>query len=382
MDEQKNTLLTEDSSVVGDRTGNAGIESAEADAELVTGSDAFSTAEDDLHGENLNDRVKVLSPGMTIAKRFFRSRLSVVGLVILVLLFLFSFVGPLLSPWGEMEVDETPTEVISTLPIEYVVTVDGKETVQTAYDVNISMTENNVKGEISSKHWLGTDETGKDLLTRLMYGGRISLTLGLIVVILETILGVILGGISGYFGGWVDQLIMRVVDILYCIPQLPIMLILSATFTSLGIVSITRLYLMMGILTLLSWTGIARLVRGQILSLREQEFMLAAKCSGLSVHRKIFKHLIPNVLPQLIVSMTLGLGSIILTEATLGFLGLGAPLGTATWGSLINYATKTEYLTNYFNFWVPPGICITLAILAFNFVGDGLRDAFDPKAKR
>lgn len=372
MDEQNNNLPTEDWVQINRDAACAG----------KTEEETFVPVEDELHGENLNDRVKVLSPGMTIAKRFFRSRLSVVGLVILVLLFLFSFVGPLLSPWGEMEVDETPTEVISTLPIEYTVVVNGEEVVQTAYDVNISMTENNVKGKISPKHWLGTDETGKDLLTRLMYGGRISLTLGLIVVILETILGVILGGIAGYFGGWVDQLIMRVVDILYCIPQLPIMLILSATFTSLGIVTITRLYLMMGILTLISWTGIARLVRGQILSLREQEFMLAAKCSGLSVRRKIFKHLIPNVLPQLIVSMTLGLGSIILTEATLGFLGLGAPLGTATWGSLINYATKTEYLTNYFNFWVPPGICITLAILAFNFVGDGLRDAFDPKAKR
>ena len=110
--------------------------------------------------------------------------------------------------------------------------------------------------------------------------------------------------------------------------------------------------------------------------------MLAAKCSGLSTARKIFKHLIPNVLPQLIVSMTLGLGSIILTEATLGYLGLGAPLGTATWGAMINYATQEEYLSGYLNFWVPPGICITLAILAFNFVGDGLRDAFDPKMKR
>ena len=138
----------------------------------------------------------------------------------------------------------------------------------------------------------------------------------------------------------------------------------------------------MGILTLISWAGVARLVRGQILSLREQEFMLAAKCSGLSVKRKIFKHLIPNVMPQLIVSMTLGLGSIILTEATLGFLGIGAPLGTATWGAMINTASKSVYLNYYPNFWVPPGICITLAILAFNFVGDGLRDAFDPKMKR
>ena len=110
--------------------------------------------------------------------------------------------------------------------------------------------------------------------------------------------------------------------------------------------------------------------------------MLAAKCSGLSTYRKIFKHLLPNVMPQLIVSMTMGLGSIILTEATLGFLGLGAPLGTPTWGAMISAASKMEYLSGYPNFWIPPGICITLAILAFNFVGDGLRDAFDPKMKR
>lgn len=344
------------------------------------------TVADDLHGENLTDRVKVLSPTMTVLKRFFRSKLSMLGLCILAFLFLFSFVGPLFSPWGEMEVDPTPKENTHKMPLEYQVTYideNGNEVTETqyAYDISIEMTENYIKGESSWKHWLGTDETGKDLMTRLMYGGRISLTIGIVVVFLSTIIGVLLGGIAGYFGKWVDQLIMRIVDILYCIPQLPIMLILSAMFTALGITDIRRLYYMMACLCLLSWTGTARLVRGQILSLREQEFMLAAKCSGLSTHRKIFKHLIPNVLPQLIVTMTLGLGSIILTEATLGYLGLGAPLGTATWGSLINYAAKTEYM-NDINFWIPPGICITLAILAFNFVGDGLRDAFDPKAKR
>ena len=179
-----------------------------------------------------------------------------------------------------------------------------------------------------------------------------------------------------------DNLIMRIVDIISCIPTLPIMLILSATLTSLGILDISRLYYLMVVLTLIGWGGIARLVRGQILSLREQEFMLAAKCSGLSTSRKIFRHLLPNVMPQLIVSMTMGLGSIILMEATLGFLGLGAPLGTPTWGAMISAASKMEYLSGYPNFWIPPGICITLAILAFNFVGDGLRDAFDPKMKR
>lgn len=337
---------------------------------------------DELHGENLNDRVKVLSPGMTVLKRFFRSKLSMVGLIALVVLFLFSFLGPVFSPYDDETVDTTAGKAtITVTKISYTeIGDDGSE--QTAYQVTIGYPTENIKADMSWKHWLGTDELGRDILTRLMYGGRISLTISLIVIIMETVIGVILGGLAGYFGGWVDQLIMRIVDILYCIPTLPIMLILSAMFTSRGIESIARLYYMMGILTLMGWAGTARLVRGQILSLREQEFMLAAKCTGLSTRRKIFKHLIPNVLPQLIVSMTLGLGSIILTEATLGFLGLGAPLGTATWGSMINYATKPEYLNNFPNFWVPAGICITLAILAFNFVGDGLRDAFDPKSKR
>ncbi len=342
---------------------------------------AKAESADELHGENLNDRVKVLSPGMTVLKRFFRSKLSMIGLITLIVLFLFSFIGPLFSPYDDETVDSTPGKASVTITKIAYATEDG-DSDEIAYQITVGYPSENIKADMNGKHWLGTDELGRDILTRLMYGGRISLTISLIVIIMETVIGVILGGLAGYFGGWVDQLIMRIVDILYCIPTLPIMLILSAMFTSRGIESIARLYYMMGILTLMGWAGTARLVRGQILSLREQEFMLAAKCTGLSTRRKIFKHLIPNVLPQLIVSMTLGLGSIILTEATLGFLGLGAPLGTATWGSMINYATKSEYLNNFPNFWIPAGICITLAILAFNFVGDGLRDAFDPKSKR
>ena len=340
-------------------------------------------SQEELHGENLNDRVKVLSPGQMVMKRFFRSKLSIVGLVTLVALFLFSFIGPLFSPWAANNGKVADTENINDLivhpQVEYVLE-DG--TVCYAYDVSVTTPTVNKEGDMTWTHLLGTDENGWDLFTRLMLGGRVSLTIGFVVIFLEAILGVVLGGLAGYFGGWVDMLIMRIVDILSCIPTLPIMLILSATLTGYEIYDISRLYYLMLIFTLFGWAGIARLVRGQILSLREQEFMLAAKASGLSTKRKIFKHLIPNVMPQLIVSMTLGLGNIILTEATLGYLGLGAPLGTATWGAMINYATKDRYLTGFPNFWVPPGICITLAILAFNFVGDGLRDAFDPKMKR
>lgn len=341
------------------------------------------TATEDLHGENLGDRVKVLSPGQMVLKRFFRSKLSVVGLVTIILLFLFSFIGPMFSPWTGPNSDGKVADKTNIIPevsvskIEYY--VDGE--LFTAYDISVNEAQSvNVRGDSTWEHWLGTDDNGWDLFTRLMLGGRISLTIGFVVVFLETILGVILGGLAGYFGGWVDNLIMRIVDILNCIPTIPIMLILSVVFFDME--GTLRLYCMMGVLSLIGWAGTARLVRGQILSLREQEFMLAAKCSGLSTSKKIFKHLLPNVLPQLIVSMTLGLGSIILTEATLGYLGLGVDVGTATWGSMINKAKDMTYLENYPNFWVPSGICITLAILAFNFVGDGLRDAFDPKMKR
>ncbi len=343
------------------------------------------TEEDELHGENLNDRVRVLSPGMMVAKRFFRSKLSVVGLVILIFFFLVSFIGPMFSPWAENGQPVIDTKIENIKPganlgqIEY--KTENGETV-IAYEIITTPYEFNYRGDITAEHWLGTDNDGYDILTCLMLGGRISLTIGFVVIILETIIGVILGGLAGYFGGWVDNLIMRIVDVLSCIPSMPIMLILSVTLTGYDIMGIERLYYMMIVLTLFGWTGTARLVRGQILSLREQEFMLAAKCSGLSTYRKIFKHLLPNVMPQLIVSMTMGLGSIILTEATLGFLGLGAPLGTPTWGAMISGASKPDILSSFPNFWIPPGICITLAILAFNFVGDGLRDAFDPKMKR
>lgn len=345
---------------------------------------------DNLHGENLTERAKVLSPGMTVVKRFFRSKLSVIGLAILIFLFAFSFLGPLISKWGQSggggsigTVKDHDSVPVQGTYISFTYTGSDGNTYE-AYDVTIDvgLKDYNYLGDISWSHWMGTDDEGNDVFTRLMYGGRVSLTIGFVVVILETLLGVLLGGVAGYFGKWVDNLIMRIVDILSCIPTIPIMLILSMLFDSLGITDISRLYYMMVVLCLIGWPGTARLVRGQILSLREQEFMLAAKCSGLSTGKKIFKHLMPNIIPQLIVSMTLGLGSVILMEATLGYLGIGAPLGTATWGSMIQLAGQSRWRNYYPNLWLGSGICITLAILAFNFVGDGLRDAFDPKMKR
>ena len=238
------------------------------------------------------------------------------------------------------------------------------------------------KSSPSWEHWLGTDKDGMDMLTRLMYGGRVSLIIGFIVEIISTVIGVILGGISGYFGGWVDNLIMRIVDVFYCVPSMPILIILGAALDQYMVPPMIRMIYLMLILGFLGWPGMARLVRGQILSLREQEFMTATEATGLSVRRRIFKHLVPNVIPQLIVSCTMGLGGTIITEATLSFLGLGVKYPFASWGNIISDVSDQSVLTNYWFLWIPAGVLLLVTVLAFNLVGDGLRDAFDPKMKR
>ncbi len=234
----------------------------------------------------------------------------------------------------------------------------------------------------SAQHPLGTDDHGMDVLTRLMYGGRISLMVGFIVMILENIIGIIIGGVSGYFGGWVDTLLMRFVDLFNSIPYYPMMIIAGAIMDSFEVDPYIRLYMMMAIMGIMGWTGVARVVRGQILSLREQDFMIATEATGIPVSRRIFRHLVPNVMPLLIVQATMGLGGIILTEATLSFLGLGIKYPLASWGSIINSASNIYVMTNCWYLWIPAGLLIVLTVLGFNFVGDGLRDAFDPKMKR
>ena len=236
--------------------------------------------------------------------------------------------------------------------------------------------------EPSKAHWLGTDRNGMDMLTRLMYGGRVSLVIGFIVVIISAVLGIILGGVAGYFGGWVDNLIMRIVDVFYCIPSMPLIIIMGSAMDGMRVDPTMRMLYLMLVLGFLGWPGIARMVRGQILSLREQEFMTATEACGISISRRIFRHLIPNVIPQLIVICTMSLGSTIITEATLSFLGLGVKFPFASWGNIINDVSNSFVLTNYWFVWIPAGICLLLTVLGFNFVGDGLRDAFDPKMKR
>ena len=221
-----------------------------------------------------------------------------------------------------------------------------------------------------------------DLLARLMYGGRISLLIGFVVVAIELILGIVVGGFAGYFGGWVDTLLMRLVDIIYCVPSMPLYLILGSIMDFYKVGPGIRIFYLCIVMGLIGWVGIARIIRGQILSLREQEFMTACEACGISVRRRVFKHLIPNVIPQLVVFASMDIGSVILAESTLSFLGLGVKYPAASWGNIINAVNDSYVMTNYLFVWVPAGILILLTVLAFNFIGDGLRDAFDPKMKR
>ncbi len=357
-------------------------------AELVTNSDV---ANQQLEATKDAETFQELSPFRVIMRRFFRSKLSIVGLVMVVGLFLFSFLGPVLyGRWydktavgNEFVVDRSDVTT-STYTTDSYVDSDGF-TVEYVEEVQ-KTTNLNRYAKPSAEHLLGTDDQGYDVFTRLMYGGRISLTIGFIVVILETIIGIIMGGISGYFGGWVDQVIMRIVDIFNCIPTLPILLIASAVIDGWKIQGAIndnqQIYVLMVMITLFSWSGVARMVRGQILGLREQEYITATEVMGLPTWRKIFLHLIPNVMPQLIVSMTLGLGSVILYESTLSYLGLGVPIGKAAWGTMIALSNDPVALQYHANTWLPAGFMIVIAVLGFNFVGDGLRDAMDPKAKK
>ena len=330
--------------------------------------------------EPLDKNVRMMSPSQMVIRRFFRSRLSMIGLVMVVALFLFSFLGPVIyDRWGETELDKTGKMKYAVSETTY--TVNG--VTYTLRQTTETYQEDNALSAPSADHLLGTDDQGYDVFVRLMYGGRISLIVSFLAVFLITILGVILGGLAGYFGGAIDTIIMRLSDVLMCLPGVPILLILSTILDAMGIDNRYRIYLLMIYLTFISWTGTARLVRGQILSLREQEYMVAAEAMGYSTSRKIFKHLVPNVMPQLIVQMTLSLGSKILYEATLSYLNLGVKAPYAAWGTMINIiSSNQDILQNYWFVWVPAGICIVIAVLGFNFVGDGLRDAMDPKGRR
>lgn len=221
-------------------------------------------------------------------------------------------------------------------------------------------------------HWLGTDQIGRDQLSRLIYGARVSLMVGLLSVIISVVIGTVLGLLSGYLGGWIDQVIMRVTDVFMSFPYIMLILVVAAIVGP----GLTNIILILGVL---GWPAIARLVRGNVLSLKQTEYVKAAKALGYSTPRILFKHMLPNTVAPILIYATSGVAAAILDEAALSFLGLGVQPPDASWGNMLASAKSLSVLTSQPWLWVPPGIMILLTVLAINFIGDALRDAYDPR---
>ncbi len=224
-----------------------------------------------------------------------------------------------------------------------------------------------------SPHLMGTDELGRDVLTRIMFAGRISLVVGFVTAIAISIIGSLVGAAAGFYGGAIDSLLMRLVDTLISIPTLPLYLILAALLPGGGVSRIVLIF------TVFGWTTVARLVRGQILSIKTQDFVEAARAMGAPETRLIFRHLLPNAMAPVIVAASLTVGGAILGESALSYLGLGIAPPTPSWGNMLQRAQ--EYIWNASWLAIFPGVFIFITVLSFNFLGDGLRDALDPRLK-
>lgn len=280
-------------------------------------------------------------------RRLMRNKLAVAGFAVVVFMFVLCFIGPFFSPYTDNKINMA---FMNKAP--------------------------------SLKHWLGTDALGRDILTRVMQAGRISLTVGLASMLLSVFLGALLGAIAGYYGGLLDQIIMRIADLLMTIPGLPLLFIFGALLSEWKIPTDYRMYIVMLMLSIVNWPGLARMVRGQMLSLREREFMQVAVVLGLRDRRKLVHHLLPNIVPLLIVMATLNIGGAILSESVLSFFGLGVMPPTPTWGNMIDAANNILDFQNRPWLWIPPGLSIFATVIAINIFGDGLRDVLDPKQKR
>lgn len=238
-----------------------------------------------------------------------------------------------------------------------------------------------------AEHLLGTDEVGRDVFARTIYGGQISLMIGITSVLISITLGTVVGLVAGYFGGWVDAILMRVVEALLAIPTLILLLILqrvlignTSTINVLGRELSVTVVAIVVIIGVTGWMGLSRIVRSLVLSLKEQEFVLAARTLGASSRRIIFMHILPNTIAPIVVSATLAVGGAIVIETALGFLGFGVQPPTATWGNILSRAR--DQIDEVWWLWMAPGVLIMLTVLAINFIGDGLRDAFDPRSKQ
>lgn len=269
--------------------------------------------------------------------RFRRNRLGLAGAVIVLLLYLVALLAPLLTPYDPIELGDVPQ--MRYLPP-------------------------------SADHPFGTDKFGRDIYTRVLYGSRISLSISFLAVSISILVGSIVGAAAGYFGGFIDSLLMRIVDSLMAIPRLFLLLTCVALFSG-------SLWLIVLLLGVTGWMGTARLVRGQVLSLRTKDFVRAAEALGAGDRRIVFRHLLPNTLTVIIVSATLRIGGIILAEAALSFLGLGVPPPTPSWGQMV-FEGREALLAAW---WVSafPGLVIAVTVIGYNLLGDGLRDAFDPR---
>ena len=277
------------------------------------------------------------SPNRRAMRRFARHRLAMFGLIVLCLMALAAIFAPIIAPYPFYKQDLAHARAAPT-----------------------------------AAHLLGTDTFGRDVLSRLIYGTRVSLSVGLVAVGIYETIAVILGSIAGYYGGTADMVIMRIVDVVMTLPWLIVIVFMVSILGP----SILNTMIAIGIL---GWTGPSRLVRGQILSLREMDYVMAARGLGAQPARIIVRHILPGVVAPLVVHATFGVANAILTEAALSFLGMGIQPPAASWGNMMTAAQELIILERMPWLWVPPGIAIMLAVLSINFVGDGLRDALDPK---
>lgn len=283
------------------------------------------------------DDIKIEPPGLKIWKRFSKNRLALAGAIILLFMFSLAILAPLISPYDPNKIDED---------------------------------SNGIPGEPSVKHLFGTDDYGRDYFSRALSGSRVSLSVGFVAVFIYVLIGIILGSISGYFGGIIDNIIMRLVDLMLCLPVFFLILTIQVMLEP-------SMFNVMLVIGFTSWPGVTRLVRGQFLSIKEEEFVQAAIASGASHTRVIIRHILPNALPPIIVLATLGIAGAILIESVLSFMGIGVQPPQASWGSMLH--ESQEYLRTAPWLSIFPGLLIMITVLGFNFIGDGLRDALDPK---
>ena len=288
--------------------------------------------------DGLELQVKGESLWLKARNRFLRHKLALVGLVILCVMVVLAVLAPVIGRYSPIALD---LDAMSQAP--------------------------------SAAHWLGTDTTGRDVWSRILHAGRVSLSVGLVAVSISTLIGVVIGSIAGYASGKVDLLLMRLTDMFMAFPSL----VMIITVASVLGPSVYNTMLVIGILT---WPGIARLVRGQFLSFREQQFVLAARSVGVPPLQIMLRHLFPNVVGTVTVAATFGVASAILQEAALSFLGLGVQAPTPSWGNMLRDAQTLTILEGMPWLWMAPGLMIALAVISINFIGDGLRDALDPRS--